>query len=113
MLTTNREFHYLGELDISLSKMLKSNSDPHDDEVNWLFLVLNQSYRYSFVYKILENQSVSYNSPFKILLAFTFYDFVKNEIQIDQQYSVQRGEENIGKVKILERLISNEDNELI
>ncbi|WP_418124369.1 hypothetical protein ACNFU2_06900 [Chryseobacterium sp. PTM-20240506] len=110
MLTTNREFHYVGELNISLSKMLKSNLNPKDDEVNWLFLVLNESYRYSFVYKIMENQSVSYNSPFKILLAFTFYDFVKNEIQIDQEYSVQRGEESVGKVKILKRLISNEND---
>ena len=108
MLTTDREFHYLGELNISLSKMLKSNSDPQNDEINWLFLVLNQSYRYSFVYKIMENQSVSYDSPFKILLAFTFYDFVEKEIQIGQEYSVQRGEEYIGKVKILNKLIINE-----
>ena len=105
MLTTNREFHYLGELNISLSKMLKPNLNPQDDEINWLFLVLNESYRYSFVYKIIENQSVSYNSPFQILLAFTFYDSVKKEIKIGQQYSVQRGEEYIGNVKILKSLI--------
>lgn len=111
MLTINREFHYLGELNISLSKMLKSKSNPQDDEVNWLFLVLNETYRYSFVYKITEDQSsVSYDLPFKIFLAFTFYDFVKNEIKIGQKYSVQRGEEYIGKVKILSRLINNEDD---
>lgn len=110
MLTTNREFHYLGELNISLSKMLKSNLNPKDDEVNWLFLVLNHNYRYSFVYKIMEDQSVTYNSPFKIFLAFTFYDFVKSEIQIDQEYSVQRGEEYIGKVKILKKLTNNKND---
>ncbi|KQK24350.1 hypothetical protein AR438_17120 [Chryseobacterium aquaticum] len=108
MLTTDREFHYLGELNISQSKMLESNLNPQNDEINWLFLVLDESYRYSFVYKIMDNQSVSYNSPFKILLAFTFYDFVENEIQIGQQYSVQRGEEYIGKVKIVKRLLTNE-----
>lgn len=110
MLTTNREFHYLGELNISRSKMLKSNLHPQDDEINWLFLVLNENYRYSFVYKIIENQTVSYNSPFKIFLAFTFYDFVKEEIKVGQQYSVQRGEEYIGNVKILEKLIKKSND---
>lgn len=85
--------------------MLDSNFSPKDDEINWLFLVLNKG-RYSFVYKIIENQTVNYNSPFKILLAFTFYEFVENEIQLNQQYFVQRGEENIGRLKILQKICS-------
>lgn len=103
MLSTDRKFHFRGELIIKRSKVLDKSYEPEDDEVNWLFLVIDNA-RYSFVYKIEENQNVSYNLPFKILLAFTFYEFVENEVNFHKDYTVQRGEENIGTVILLEKI---------
>ena len=103
MLSTDRKFHFIGKLNITRSKFLDSDSNPEDDEVNWLFLILNDDARYSFVYKIEKNQDVKYESPFIILIAFTFYDLVENAIQLNQQYTVQRGEEEIGRLEILKK----------
>lgn len=102
MLSTDRKFHFIGELNIKRSKLLHPNSNPKDDETNWQFIVLNDA-RYSFVFKIEESQNAKYNSPFLISLAFTFYEFVENEIKLNYEYIVQRGEEEIGTIRLIEK----------
>ncbi|MDP9957295.1 hypothetical protein J2X97_002961 [Epilithonimonas hungarica] len=103
MLSTDRKFHFIAEINITRSKLLNSETSPEDDEVNWLFLILNDV-RYSFVYKIQKNQDIKYNLPFTILLAFTFYEFVENEIELNKEYIVQRGEEEIGVIKLIKNI---------
>lgn len=100
MLSDNRKYNFYGKLFIKKSRTLKSNSQPKDDTINWLFLNIND-HQYSFVYKI-ENPSIAiYNKPFKISIAFTMSEEVKNIIQLNYTYEVLRGQENIGTLEIV------------
>jgi len=101
MLSTNRKFHFIGELNIKKSKLLKSYVTPKDDEVNWMFINLDNN-RYSFVYEIEDPQNAKYNLPFRIKLAFTFYNLIEDKLELDGIYSVLRGEEEIGIIKLIE-----------
>lgn len=51
MLTENRKYHFVGELNISKSRVLDEQSQPKDDRVNWLFLKAGVR-QFSLVYKI-------------------------------------------------------------
>lgn len=102
MLSVDREFHFIGDLNIKKSKILKSNITPKDDEANWMFIELDENNRSSFVYKIEEPQSARYNIPFEVKLAITFYDLVKDKLQLNRCYSVMRGEERIGTINLKE-----------
>ncbi|WP_299181316.1 hypothetical protein [uncultured Chryseobacterium sp.] len=100
MLSTNRKFHFIGELNIKKSKLLKpSQINPENDEVNWMFIALDDA-RYSFVYKIEDPQNAKYDFPFSIKLAFTFYNLIEDKLELNKIYPVLRGEEKVGIVKL-------------
>lgn len=105
MLSTNRKFHFVGDLNIKRSKFLKSDSLPKDDEINWMFIELDQTNRFSFVYKIEEPLIANYNIPFKIKIAITFYELIKDVLEMNKTYSVMRGEEKIGTIKLTKLLV--------
>jgi hypothetical protein len=100
MLSTDRKFHFIAELHIEKSRVLTATEKPCEDEVNWMFIKLENSRRSSFVYEILEPQIATYDAPFSVKIAFTFFDSVRNVLQINKSYPVMRGEEVIGTIRL-------------
>lgn len=104
MLSENRIYHAIGMLNVSRSRALNNDLRPKDDKQNWLFLDVGHR-RFSFVYKIDQPGLAKYNTPFKIILAFTIdYDVVTKFVYQNRAYDVLRGEEDIGSIEILEFL---------
>ena len=103
MLSTDRKFHFTAELNIKKSKLLKSHISPKDDEVNWMFINLD-NIKYSFVYKVENPANAQYNYPFEIKIAFTFYDLVENKLELERLYMVFRGEEEVGTIKLIKHI---------
>src|SRR6478672_2700981 len=99
MLSENRKFSFLGEINLKRSECLKKDSLPKDDNTNWLFLK-NGDKQYSFVYKFLEPLAAKYNIPFKVYLAFTM-DEIENSLGLDRDYEVYRGGESVGSIKLI------------
>lgn len=103
MLTENRKYNFIGELDLKRSKLLGEQSRPKDDKVNWFFAEIGTKH-YSFVYKIECPQDAKYLDPFNAFLAFTMFDLIKDIVRIGGVYPVFRGEERIGILKITSQL---------
>jgi hypothetical protein len=95
----NRKYHYTGELTIKRSRVLKSENQPKDDIVPWLFLVIGER-RFTFFYKIEESVKASYESPFNIQMSFILEE-INDLVELNHTYEVWRAEEPIGIVKIL------------
>ncbi len=100
MISTDREFHFTGELIIKRSNILNSYKHPKDDKVNWLFMKIGER-QFSFIYKIDETREASYDKPFNAKLSFMLIEEVKKLIQLNQTYEVLRGPEPIGDIKII------------
>ena len=103
MLSTSREFHFLGELFLNRSRVLSEQLDPKDDKVNWLFLELD-GHHYSFVYRIREPLMARYGQTFEADLSFTMIDKLSSVVKLGESYDLFRGQEPIGKVKIVSRI---------
>lgn len=103
MLSENRKFHFIAELKLHKSRVLKMQTLPKEDVINWLFLTLD-NIQYSFVYKIENPENAEYEKPFRVFLAFTAFELLKSIIRFNQVYPVMRGQEEIGEVEILEIL---------
>ncbi|AQX02276.1 hypothetical protein [Elizabethkingia anophelis] len=101
MISTNRKFYFIGELIIKKSRVLAENDSlPVEDTVNWLFMLIN-GIEYSFVYKIIDPENAQYNIPFLIEMSLTRFDLLHNVVTLDRVYTIKRGEEEIGSVKLL------------
>lgn len=100
MLSTNRDFHFIGELNIKKSSSIQSYTQPKDDKTNWLFLKIENK-EFSFIYEIKDPLNAQYNKPFVIELSFLLFEEVKKIIKINHNYKVLRAEEFIGSVKIV------------
>ena len=100
-----RTYQYTGLLTIKKSHILKEDTLPKDDIVNWLFLVLDKKgeKRFTFFYKIKEPLESFYEKPFNILLSFMM-DKMEKIIKLGQTYDIWRGEEFVGKIIITELL---------
>ena len=103
MLTENRKFHFEGELTLHKGHHLEYQSLPKDDKVNWLFLNTGKQ-QFSFIYKIENRLEARYEKPFKVKLAFTMIETVKDIVKLNYFYEVLRGQEIIGKIMILQFL---------
>lgn len=103
MISTDRDFHYSGELVLKRSYLLDSKNQPKDDKTNWLFLEIGER-QFSFIYKIENPLQASYNKPFNAIFSFIFIEDVKKFIQLNQTYNVLRGPELIGSIKIIAAL---------
>lgn len=99
MLTENRKYNFIGELTLKKSSVLPLDAKPKDDKVNWLFLNTGKQ-QFSFVYKIENPSEANYGEPFKIELAFTMIETVKETVELNFEYEVLRGQESIGNVKL-------------
>lgn len=97
MLSENRIFNYTGKLNLNRSKVLNEKAFPKDDTVNWLFLAIENN-QFGFVYKIHEPIIAKYNFPFNVDISFFMFDIVKNDIMLDHEYEVFRGQEKIGSI---------------
>lgn len=100
MLTENRKYHFIGELNLSRSKVLDETSQPKDDQVNWLFLNAGEQ-QFSFVYKIKKPSEAKYGVPFEAEISFTMIENVKTAIKIGYTYEVLRGPEVLGTVCLI------------
>lgn len=95
-----RKFNCTGKLQIKRSKLLSKEVQPKDDIVSWLFLKVGK-YQFSFVYRIHNPDVAEYDKPFKIDLVFTMeYDKIFKYIELNKEYIVARGEEEIGVVSL-------------
>ena len=103
MLSTNRDFQYIGELKIKESKYLKDNIKPKDDKLNWLMLEVNNR-KYSFIYKIEKPGKAEYLIPFQIKIWFLMPEILKKKLTINKSYKVYRDMEYIGEVKIIKEI---------
>jgi hypothetical protein len=99
MLTENRKYNFVGELTIKKSCVLPDGARPKDDKVNWLFISTGEQ-QFSFVYKIENPSEANYEEPFKVDLAFTMIEAVKENIELNCEYEVLRGQEKIGNLKL-------------
>ncbi|MDR7212726.1 hypothetical protein [Flavobacterium piscis] len=99
MLTENRKYHFIGELNLNRSRVLDEQSQPKDDKVNWLFLKTGEQ-QFSFVYRIENPQEAIYGIPFKVELAFTMVEAIEGIIKLNHTYEVLRGQEHIGTVSV-------------
>lgn len=100
MLSTNRKFNFTAELLMHKSNVPVSPSLPKDDKVNWLFLKIKE-HKFSFVYKIQNPEEAKYDELFMADLAFTMDDEVQKFIESNYIYEIFRGQELIGKIKII------------
>ena len=100
MLTENRKYHFFGELTLNRSHVLDKQCQPKDDKINWLFLN-TEEHQFSFVYKIKKPLGAKYGAPFKVELAFTMIETVESIIEINHSYEVLRGQEIIGKIRLI------------
>lgn len=98
MLSENRKYNFIGQLVLHKSRVLTEQSQPKDDEVNWLFLNMGER-QFSFVYKIEKPFEAKYDKPFTAALAFLMIEAVEKVIQLNQTYEILRGQEVIGTVK--------------
>lgn len=103
MLSENREYHYIGKLEVHKSKVLGAPNIPKDDKVNWLFLQIEER-QYSFVYKIIEPLEARYDKPYNAKLSFTMIEVVRNIIKLNHTYVILRGEESVGTLNLVEIL---------
>jgi len=103
MTSENRKYNYAGELALKRSRVLKVESQPKDDIVPWLFLIVEKR-RFTFFYKIVEPLDATYEIPFSVQMSFIM-DEIKSSIQINRTYEVWRAEEPIGTVKIIDALV--------
>ncbi|WP_271782606.1 hypothetical protein [Aquimarina algiphila] len=103
-------YQYLAHLNIKKSKAIESNF-PFEDKVNWLFLEKEEK-QYSFIYNIKSPKTSLYNSPFEIEVKFLMYDELKNIIELERDYKVYRGEEEIGTIKLLDVIIDPDSLDL-
>jgi len=100
MLTDKREYDFVGELTLHESNVANAPHQPKDDKVNWLFLNTGER-QFSFVYKIEDPLKANYEKPFKVDLAFTMIEAVKEIVQLNHTYEALRGQETIGTVKLI------------
>jgi hypothetical protein len=100
MLTENRKYNFIGELTLKRSRVLENGSRPKDDKVNWLFLNTGER-QFSFVYKIDSPLKANYEEPFKVDLSFTMIEVVKDNIELNCEYEILRGQESIGTLKLI------------
>lgn len=103
MLTENRKYNFIGELTLKKSSVLPAGERPKDDKVNWLFLNIGTQ-QFSFIYKIENPLQANYEEPFKVDLAFTMIEIAKENIELNCEYEVLRGEEIIGNLKLNKEL---------
>jgi len=103
MLSENRKYHFSGELTLNRSRVLGEQTQPKDDEVNWLFLNSGEQ-QFSFVYKIESPFGTKYNEPFKANLAFTMIEAVTKTVELNQTYQVLRGQEIVGTIRLIKSL---------
>jgi hypothetical protein len=103
MLVENRKYHFIGELTLNKSRVLGEQCLPKDDKVNWLFLNLEKQ-QFSFVYKFENPLEARYEKPFKIKLAFTMIETVRDVIELNCFYEVLRGQELAGRIVLIESL---------
>ncbi len=106
MLSEDRTFQYKAELTLHRSHALGAGSKPVDDEVNWLFLREGEN-RFSFLYKIENPKEAVYEKSFSVDIAFTLGEEIKSHIQLKKEYQVLRGEEFVGKIKLINALNSD------
>ncbi len=102
MLSTNRKFHFKGKLNINRSHLLDLNSQPKDDVVNWLFMK-SSGRQFSFIYKIERPLKARYNQAFKVEIAITGIDMIKDYIKLNHSYEVFRAQEFIGSIYLIEK----------
>lgn len=103
MLTENRKYNFVGELILNRSHVLYEQSQPKDDKVNWLFIKI-ENQQFSFVYKIENPIDARYGKSFKVKLAFTMIETIREIIQLHHSYDVFRGQEYVGALSILDIL---------
>lgn len=103
MLSENRKYHFVGELTLHQSKVINAPSRPKEDQVNWLFLNIEER-QFSFVYKLQNPARAIYEEPFKADLAFTMIEAVQELINMNTIYNVSRGPELIGTIRIIRAL---------
>ncbi len=101
MISLERKYQYTGSLLLRRSRVLKTNTQPKDDNVHWLFLKVARN-RYTFIYKIEEPKDAEYNNSFNILMHF-IADDINEIIHLGCTYEVWRREEIVGSVKIINR----------
>lgn len=99
LLTNNRDFHFIGTLTLRKSRALKDQTQPKDDEVNWLFLKIGEK-QLSFVYKIQTPLAAKYNKPFEAQISFTMSEVAIKVIKLHERYEVLRGQEVIGTISL-------------
>ncbi|MGV3597368.1 MAG: hypothetical protein ACO1PI_05820 [Bacteroidota bacterium] len=100
MIIDNSEYSFLGEAVIKKSAVYGAVEHPSDDKVNWFFLQINGK-RYTFFYKILEPNTAIYGEEFLLYMGFLMKDYVNSVINVSEEYMVYRGEELIGKIRVL------------
>jgi hypothetical protein len=103
----NRIYQYVGALTIRKSHVLQGDTLPKDDILPWLFLAIDKKgeRRFTFFYKIEQPEVAFYEKPFNIQMSFIM-DNMERVIELNHTYDVWRGEDSIGKVKIVEILKS-------
>jgi hypothetical protein len=105
MLSTNRPFHYKAELTLKRSRVLLPDLTPGEDIVNWLFLEMEPGgQQYSFVYVIEEPDKARYLEPFKVRVAFTWIEAVRDAVKLFHNYNAFRGPEEIGNIKLVDTI---------
>jgi hypothetical protein len=103
MLTENRKYDFKGELNLKKSRVLPYGARPKDDKVKWLFIRTGEK-QFSFIYKIENPLDANYEKPFKVDIAFTMIEAVKEIIELNCEYEVLRGQESIGILKVNAKL---------
>lgn len=105
MSTDKRIYQYVGILTIEKKHLLHCDYLSEDDISPWLFLAIDKKgkKRYTFFYK-MENQEIAfYDKPFYIQMSFIM-DNLGSIIELNKTYDVWRGEKPIGEVRIVEIL---------
>jgi hypothetical protein len=100
MLPFNKKPDYMGLITLRRSRVLNATSRPCDDVVNWLFLKVGDR-QLGFVYKIKNPTEAYYGEPFEIEMRFIFYEMAKEILLLGYDYSVLRGQEEIGMIRLI------------
>lgn len=101
MIEKNRIYYYQGLLKIKKSPILKHIALPKEDPIAWLAIKVKENL-YSFIYRIVDENTAIYNSPFKIDIDFIVGDIIEDKIKTGEEYEVYRGLELVGTLKITE-----------